>query len=95
MIVFAIVAASTGQAAELNGRYQAINITNHDETGNTVFILDTTTGDIWKWFEAGAIGGAPAGSGIRYEGKATPGDQPGEMVARQGFSQPPVLRKRN
>ena len=74
------------------GRYQAIPLTKPNESSNTVLIIDTETGDVWKYFEGLAPG---PGSGIRYEGAAVPGEKPGEMVARQGFELPVIQRPSN
>jgi hypothetical protein len=85
-------AQPSGSTPGQPGRYQAVPLTKPNEsTSNTVLIIDTETGDVWKYFEGLAPG---PGSGIRYEGAAVPGDKPGEIVARQGFELPVIQRPR-
>ena len=85
-------AQPSGSTPGQPGRYQAIPLTKPNDTSNTVLIIDTETGDVWKYFEGLAPG---PGSGIRYEGAVVPGDKPGEMVARQGFELPVIQRPPN
>jgi hypothetical protein len=89
LILFGV---TEGVADDLPGRYQAMSLTKPNDTGGTVLIIDTKTGDIWKWFE-GTSGNGQGGSGIRYEGAVVPGVSPGEIVARQGFSLPMIHRQ--
>jgi hypothetical protein len=88
-----ILIGVTDAAAEDSGsgRYQAIPLTKPNDMGNTVFIIDTKTGDVWKWFE-GTSSSQVGGSGIRYEGAVVPGT-PGEIVARQGFGLPLIQQR--
>jgi hypothetical protein len=72
-------------------RYRVIPLTKANDIGNTVLIIDTQTGDLWKWFESSPPGNQVGGSGIRYEGAAVPGT-PGEIVARTGFELPSIQR---
>ena len=81
-------AQSGGSPSVTPGRYQAVPLTEPGRTTG-VLIVDTATGDVWKWFETAAAHGA-VGSGIRYEGAVVPGAKPGEIVARWGFGQPVV-----
>jgi hypothetical protein len=87
-----IRAQPSGSTPGQPGRYQAIPLTKPNESSNSVLIIDTETGDVWKYFEGLAPG---PGSGIRYEGAAVPGDKPGETVARQGFDLPAIQRPSN
>jgi hypothetical protein len=80
--------AQSGSASVVPGRYQAIPLAQPGRSTD-VLIVDTVTGDVWKWFETAAAHGA-VGSGIRYEGAAVPGAKPGEIVARWGFGQPVI-----
>lgn len=74
-------------AVEPSGRYQAIPL------GEThTLIIDTQTGNVWKWFDGIGNNNSQGGSGIRYEGAAVPGDRPGEIIARQGFGLPAIQR---
>ena len=78
----------------ISGDIRQFRLTKQNESGNTVLIVDTKTGDIWKWFE-GISGNNQGGSGIRDEGAAIPGGAPGEIVARQGFGVPTIQRPPN
>ena len=85
------VTLSNARAAE-PGRYRAISLTRQGDAGASVLIIDTETGDIWKWNEGVGVNGTAQGTGIRYEGRVVPGDHPGENVARQGFDLPAFQR---
>ena len=85
------VTLANANAAE-PGRYRAISVTRQGDTGATVLIIDTETGDVWKWYDVAGSSGTAPGAGIRYEGRVVPGDSPGESIARQGFGLPAFQR---
>jgi hypothetical protein len=93
---FVVFLVSSAVAAE-PGRYRAISLPREGDMDASVLIIDTETGDVWKWYEGGGGSGKAPGTGIRYEGRVVPGDSPGESVARQGFGLPafqrPALRR--
>lgn len=65
-------AATTEEAI---GRYQAVKV-SEDTNHTKALILDTATGHFWLWHEGGG------GSELVYQGKVTPGKQPGETIIR-------------
>ena len=67
------------------GRYQIVAIPKPGEFG-AALVLDTATGDVWYWFQAIGTNGK-LGSVIQYEGRAIPGAEPGQSVARHGFGE--------
>lgn len=85
-LIFGTAVANAQGAGDV-GRYQAIFLSKQD-----ALIIDTKTGNVWKWFEGASVSGAPGGSGLRYEGTAVPGKAPGEIVARNGFNYPTIQR---
>jgi hypothetical protein len=92
VLTLTLVCVTLSNAAAADpGRYRAIPVTRQGDTGATVLIIDTETGDVWQWSE-GTNGSNVPGTGIRYEGRVVPGDGPGDSVARQGFGLPPFQR---
>jgi hypothetical protein len=71
------------------GRYQAIPLPKSEsEVGERIMILDTSTGDLWQWWDAPALANVPARSGVTYMGKVAPGSAPGETRSFQRFDKP-------
>lgn len=53
--------------------------------GDRMMVLDTTTGDLWQWWDSPALNQSPAKAGITYMGRVTPGTAPGETKTFQRF----------
>jgi hypothetical protein len=71
------------------GRYQAFSLPkNAEEIGTRLMVLDTSTGDLWQYFDSPGVGGKPAVSGITYLGKVNATLTPGETVTIQRFVSP-------
>jgi hypothetical protein len=71
------------------GRYQMVPIPKApNEPGDRVMILDTTTGDLWQWWEAPRTGQYGGGDGLTYMGRVAPGSRPGETRTFRRFSLP-------
>jgi hypothetical protein len=76
------------------GRYQAIPLDKPNDPGNSVLVIDTATGDIWKWSE-GTVSGGKAATVLTYEGAVVAGDKPGEPIARWGLGVTAMQRPRS
>jgi hypothetical protein len=50
-----------------------------------MMVLDTTTGDLWQWWDSPALNQSPAKAGITYMGRVTLGAAPGETKTFQRF----------
>lgn len=75
--------------AENIGRYQALALPKAaNELGDRIMILDTSTGDLWQWWDAPGLGQFPTKTGITYMGKVAPGSAPGETHSFQRFDAP-------
>lgn len=70
------------------GRFRVIPLPRTEKDfGREALVIDTTTGDLWRWWSSPSFGGTPGGEGLTYQGRAVPG-KPGDV---QSYSyQPPA-----
>jgi hypothetical protein len=74
-------------AAADAGTYQGFALSKTvGDVGDRFMVLDTRTGDIWQLWDAPALGGHPAASGITYMGQVKAGNAPGETHSFQRFN---------
>lgn len=75
-----VLAAPNEALADDIGRYQAVPLPRaENQFGQAILILDTSSGDLWQWWQASPVGDSPGGEGITYIGRMKPGSAPGEV----------------